>query len=214
MGRKCDSIDRKDAKEAKFDGEHLICTGNLDWNPHGELLIFIFGWLFILLDQETTTCLQNRSIRSHFGPNFKLPVTLDETQSRIELQIRPEILGEEKLDFHGICSSVIKDDFLSVNFFIYEYVQVVLFFFDVDGNINAGTPNCDRNRPCVVLILEEEGQVLVYGAQFAWNERKLNFGARVTLNLRGTLKGNLSYKLFENVLLGRLVLSHLRSDLI
>jgi len=40
----------------------------------------------------------------------------------VELKIRFEVFGEEKLDLHGVSRSVVKDDALSVKLLVHEHV--------------------------------------------------------------------------------------------
>lgn len=47
---KCDRIDSEYCEDREFNREDLICSSNLDRNPHGELLILVLWRLFILLD--------------------------------------------------------------------------------------------------------------------------------------------------------------------
>ena len=71
LRREGDCADRKYAKQTEFDGKHLVCAGDFDWNTHGELLVLVLGWLLVLLDEETTTRLQNATVRLQLCPNFE-----------------------------------------------------------------------------------------------------------------------------------------------
>ena len=58
-----------------------------DWNSHCELFKFVLGRVVVLLDQELGASVKNGSIWLEFQPDWKLIVTLDKAQSRVELQV-------------------------------------------------------------------------------------------------------------------------------
>jgi hypothetical protein len=49
-----DCIDSEHAKKRELNWQHLVCTGDFDWDAHGEFFIVVVGWLFVLLYQEAT----------------------------------------------------------------------------------------------------------------------------------------------------------------
>ena len=57
LGLEGNCTDGEDTKQAKLDGQYLVCTSNLDGNSHCKLLVFVFGRVLVLLDEETTASL-------------------------------------------------------------------------------------------------------------------------------------------------------------
>jgi len=151
---------REHAKKTELDRQYLIGSRDLHWNSHRKLLILVLGRLLILLDEEATTSLQNAPIWLQLGPNLKRTIALYETERGVELKVRFEVLGEGQLDFHSIGTSVVQDDFLSVELLVDENVQVVLLLLNIDGHINASSIDGDRNRFRVILVLQEESKAL------------------------------------------------------
>ena len=66
---------------------------------------------------------------------------------------------------------------LTVELIIHEHIQIVLFFLDIDWHVYAAAFDPDGDWLRVVLVLEEEGEVLVDLGQLEWLEGKLNAGA-------------------------------------
>ena len=195
---KSNSVNRKAAQDMEFNWQYLVSTCHFDRNFHSEIFKFIFWCLFaVLLHQVSRASLQNRSIGPELQPNFKLTISLNVSQSRVELKIWLEILGEEKLDLHGVCRSVKQDNFLSVELFIDQDVQVILFFFNINRGVNALTLDGDGNRFGIVLVFEKQGKILVCSGQFVRDESHLNFCITVTFNLSCSFEGNLSQELFK-----------------
>lgn len=107
-----------------------------------------------------------------------------------------------------------KNYFLTVELVVDHDVQVVLLVFDVDGHIDTVTSDVQWNGLCVVLVIEEEGQLLTNGRQFSRDKSKLNFSVAVALNLSDSLEAHCRNELIENdlfialdliVVLGQLV---------
>ena len=126
-------------------------------------------------------------------------MTLDEAEGRIELKIGLEVLREGQLDFHSTVTSVVEDDLLSVKLFIDQNVQVVLFFFDINRHVDAGTSNSDRDGLGVVLVLKEESEFLRDISELHRDECELDFGAAVTVNLGRSLETDLSQEFVKDV---------------
>ena len=107
--RWCESycIDSEDAEKAELDGEDLIGTGHLHRDAHGEFFVLILRWLLILLDEESTTRLQDAAIRPELRPDLEAAIPLDEAQRGVELEVRLEVLGERELNFHRVGTSVV-----------------------------------------------------------------------------------------------------------
>ena len=183
----------------------MIGARHFDWNPHRELLVLVLWSLFVLLHQESTTCLQYRPVWLHLSPYFESTVSLDKAECRIELKVRFEVLGERQLDLHCVGTPIVKDDFLAVELLVDQHVQVVLLFLHVDGHIHAGSIDCDRDRLRVVLVLEEKGEVLTHCCQLHWNKSELDLRAGVTADLSSALEADLGEEFIKDVSLGWLV---------
>ena len=113
-----DGIDCEDAEKIKFDWQNLISSSYFHWYTHCELFVLINRWFFILLDQIPLASLQDAPIGFKFRPDFELTFSLDETECGIEFKVWFEILWEEKLNFHGIGASVVKNNLFSVELFV------------------------------------------------------------------------------------------------
>ena len=99
-----------------------------------------------------------------------------------------------------------KNDLLSVELLIDKHIQVVFLFLNVDGNIDAGAVNRDRDGLRVVLILKEQSETLTDLSQLHWNESELDLGTTVTVDFSCAFETDLSQELFEDIGLGRLVI--------
>ena len=60
-----------------------------------------------MLDEESTTRLQDAAIRPELRPDLEAAIPLDEAQRRVELEVRLEVLGERELNFHRVGTSVV-----------------------------------------------------------------------------------------------------------
>jgi len=116
---------------------------------------------------------------------------LDKSERRVELKIRLKVSWEEKLDLHRIGTSIVQNDFLSVELIVHEHIQVVLFLLNIDGHIDACPLHNNRNRLSVILILEEESELLRDLCQLVWHERELDLGAGVPFNRSGPFERHL-----------------------
>ena len=152
---KSNSIHSEDTEKIEFNWENLISSSYFHWYAHSEFFILVNRRFLILLDQIPLASLQDAPIGFEFRPDFELSFSLDETECGIEFKVWFEILGEEKLNFHGVCASVVKNDLFSVELFVDQHIQIVFLFLYVDGYVNTCTTNCDGNGLCVVLILKE-----------------------------------------------------------
>ena len=121
-GSEGNGADCEHAQEAELDGQDLVGTCDLDRDAHREFLVLILRRLFVLLDKEAAASLQDAPVWLQFGPDLERPVALDEAQRRVELQVGLEVLREGQLDFHSICSSVVKNDLLTVELLVDQYV--------------------------------------------------------------------------------------------
>ncbi len=54
-------INSEDAQKREFNGEHLICSRDFNWNSHCELFVLILRRLLILFDEEPAAGLKNVS---------------------------------------------------------------------------------------------------------------------------------------------------------
>lgn len=161
----------------------MVCAGNLDWDAHSELLIRVLGRLFVLLDKVAAAGAQNRPVWLELGPDFELAMTLNEAERRVELQIGLEVFGEGQLNLHAVRRAIIQDNFLTVELFVDQDVEVVFFLFNVDRYINTAPCNRDWDRLRVVLVLKEEGELLVDLVQLVGHKRELNLSAGVSFDL-------------------------------
>ena len=74
-----DRVYGEDAKQGELYWQHLVGSRYFYRNAHSELLVFVFWWVFILLDQEPTARLQNRAVWLELSPDLEPAVALDET---------------------------------------------------------------------------------------------------------------------------------------
>jgi len=154
-GREGDCIDSEHAQQTELDWQHLIRSCDFDRNSHCKLLVGVTSWLFVLFDQVSGTCIQNRTIRLYLSPNFELAVSLNEAQCWIELQVCLKILRESQLNFHGVRGAVEQDDFFAVELLINQNIKVVLLLFYINRHIDTAAFNCDLNWPRIILVFKE-----------------------------------------------------------
>lgn len=64
---------------------------------------------------------------------------------------------------------------LSIELFIDEDIQVVLFLLNIDWHVDTLTSHSERNWLCVILILEEDCKLLEKTCKLVRNEGKLDF---------------------------------------
>lgn len=64
---------------------------------------------------------------------------------------------------------------LSIELFIDEDIQVVLFLLNIDWHVDTLTSHSERNWLCVILILEEDCKLLETTCKLVRNEGKLDF---------------------------------------
>lgn len=113
---------------------------------------------------------------------------MDKAERGVELQIGLEVFGEGQLNLHAVRRAVIQNDFLTVELLVDQDVEVVLFFFNIDRHINAATCNRNRDWLRVVLVLKEEGELLVDLVQLVGHKRKLNLSAGVPFDLSSSFE--------------------------
>lgn len=178
-----DSVYRKAAQNTELNRQYLIGTHNFNRNPHRELLMRVSWRHFIIfLNQELVTSGKYRSIRFKLQPYGKTTITLNVSQSWIELQVWLEILGEEQLNLHRIRRPVEKSDLLPVKLVINEHIQIIFLFLDVDGHVHTLTLQYYGNGIRVVLIFQIECKLSVDLSEFVWYKGHLNLKLRVALN--------------------------------
>jgi len=195
-------INSEDAQKREFNGEHLICSRDFNWNSHCELFVLILRRLLILFDEEPAAGLKNGSVRLKFGPNFKFAVALNEAKCWVEFEIGLEVSREEKLHFHGSWASIVEHNFLPIELFIDHHIQVVLLLLDIDWYIDTFAHYLQWNRFWVILIVEEQSQLLRDARQFCGDESELDLGIWVAFDLSNALETDRCYEFIENYFLG------------
>lgn len=171
------SIDCEHSEQTESDWQDLVSSSDLDWNSHCEFLVFIFRWrLIVLLDKEASACLQNATVWLQLRPDLKRTIALNKSKSGIEVKVWFEIPWVNQLDLHGILSSIMQNDLLSVQLLVNQNLQIILFLVHINGHINTVTFNFNRDRFGVVLVLQKQSELLVNVAKFERDERELDFG--------------------------------------
>lgn len=172
-----DGVDREAAKDVELNWEHLVCSSDSDRDSHCEVFKLVLWRAFVIVaDKISVACVQNRPIWPEFKPDFKLTQPLNVSQSRIELKVWLEILGEEELNLHRVLRPVMQDNSLSIELLVDENIEVVLFLLNKDGNIYALTSHGKWNWLCIVLIFKKDCELLEATSKLIWHECKLNFG--------------------------------------
>lgn len=91
--------------------------------------------------------------------------------------------------------------FFTIELVVNEYLHVVLLLGNINRNVNTTTFDFDRNGLGVVLVFKEKRELLIDAGQLDRHERKLDFGAGITINLRRPFEGYCGKELFEDQLL-------------
>jgi hypothetical protein len=118
--RKSDSINRKHCEYVELDGQYLVGTDYFNGYFHSELFVFVLGRrLLVLLDQVLLAVREDGAVGAELQPDVEGSLALDVTQSRVELQVLLEAAGEEELQLHGLGTSVMKDDFFTIELFVH-----------------------------------------------------------------------------------------------
>lgn len=151
---KGDCANSEDCEDIEFDWKNLIRSNNFNGNSHCEFFIFIFRRSFIvLLHQVLLAGGKNCAVGPKLKPNVKCSFALDVAESRVEFQVLLEAPWEEELQFHGLCASVMKNDLLTIELFVDQHIQVVLFLGHIDGYVNTFTKHLNWNGLAIVLII-------------------------------------------------------------
>jgi hypothetical protein len=187
-----DGIDCEDTEHAELDRQDLVSSGDLDGDSHRELLIGVFGGLFILLYEVAAACAKDRPVWFELAPDLKGAISLDEAQRRVELKVGAEVLRESQLDLHAVWRTIVEYNLFPVELLVDHDVEVVLFFRDINRHINAATFDVNRDGPSVVLVFEEERKLLVDVIKFVRHEAELNFRTGVAFNFNSALELDLS----------------------
>jgi hypothetical protein len=112
-------INSENCENVEFNRENLVCSDDLYGNFHCKFLIFIF-WrsLIVLFYQVFLAVREDSAVWSELKPNVKCSLSLDVAESGVEFQVLLETSGEEELQLHGLSTSVMKNDFFTIELFV------------------------------------------------------------------------------------------------
>ncbi len=139
------------------------------------------------------------SIGSKLKPDIKCSLALYVSESGIEFEILLEASWEKELKLHGLSTSIVENDFLTIKLIVYQHIQIIFFLRHVDRDVDTFTKHFDGDRLTVVLVVKEKREGLPNLTQFIGDKGEGYLHCRVTIYIIGALELDLGKKLLKGI---------------